>query len=625
MRSAAMLSRRGAIALGTATAALPALRARAQDAPAMLVRADTIAALRATDLSAEPRRHIERARAFAQRVHGGPLITRMYEQGRDVILPTSREMLDRVTTLAFLHWLDGDARHADRAIAEIETVCAFTDWNPEHFLDTAEMSAAVGLGLDWLRGPMGPARARAVADRLAEFALRPGIAAIRTARPGEWPVTPRNWNLVCNGGLAIGAIAAAEHHPRLAAETLALTTQHARHGFSHYAPDGGWYEGVSYWRYATLYATMMASALESAFGHAFGLTESPGFDRAGDFYLHMQGPSGRFYNFGNSDDRVQPDGLGWLGMRFRNARSVATAWSGTRPCSVVFTLLSGAGTRRNPPAVSSAPNSFRPAGAAADDGLAEPPMGALFAAAAVAAHRTEWGRAEATWIASKGGAQHRNHQHMDRGSFVLEAAGTRWAIDLGRDDYALPGYFGDNRWRYYRNGTQGHNVLAFGDSDQVPFAACPAVAFAEDPALVVWDVSPAWNLPPGTYRRGLRLLPGGAVLVVDEVTSAEARAATWIMHTQAAVQVQAQRATLTQDGRELGAELIAPAGAVFATEAATRPPPENPNRGITRLVARLPASPGPRRMAVLLRLPGVSPPATLPDLSLGAWIAAAPV
>ncbi len=46
--------------------------------------------------------------------------------------------------------MDEDSRFLDRAVAELDAVCAFSDWNPSHFLDLAEMSLAVSIGYDWL-------------------------------------------------------------------------------------------------------------------------------------------------------------------------------------------------------------------------------------------------------------------------------------------------------------------------------------------------------------------------------------------------------------------------------------------------------------------------------------------
>ncbi len=46
--------------------------------------------------------------------------------------------------------LTGDERYAERAKSELINVCSFSDWNPSHFLDVAEMCIAVSVGYDWL-------------------------------------------------------------------------------------------------------------------------------------------------------------------------------------------------------------------------------------------------------------------------------------------------------------------------------------------------------------------------------------------------------------------------------------------------------------------------------------------
>jgi hypothetical protein len=66
------------------------------------------------------------------------------------LLSVSRRVLDRVRTLALVHRVEGDVRYADRAWKELEAAAAFPDWNPSHFLDTAEMTHAFALGYDWL-------------------------------------------------------------------------------------------------------------------------------------------------------------------------------------------------------------------------------------------------------------------------------------------------------------------------------------------------------------------------------------------------------------------------------------------------------------------------------------------
>ena len=66
------------------------------------------------------------------------------------LLTVSRTVLERVTTLALLYRLDGDPRWVARAREELLAAAGFSDWNPSHFLDVAEMCHAFAIGYDWL-------------------------------------------------------------------------------------------------------------------------------------------------------------------------------------------------------------------------------------------------------------------------------------------------------------------------------------------------------------------------------------------------------------------------------------------------------------------------------------------
>ena len=68
------------------------------------------------------------------------------------LLSVSRDCLERIYALALAYRWTGDEKYAAKAREDLLQVCAFPDWNPSHFLDTAEMSHAVGIGYDWLFG-----------------------------------------------------------------------------------------------------------------------------------------------------------------------------------------------------------------------------------------------------------------------------------------------------------------------------------------------------------------------------------------------------------------------------------------------------------------------------------------
>ena len=59
-------------------------------------------------------------------------------------------MVGRTYTLALMYRLHGDRRYVDRLWRDLDAVAAFPDFNPKHFLDTAEMTHALGVAYDWL-------------------------------------------------------------------------------------------------------------------------------------------------------------------------------------------------------------------------------------------------------------------------------------------------------------------------------------------------------------------------------------------------------------------------------------------------------------------------------------------
>src|ERR671923_253319 len=89
------------------------------------------------------------------------------------LLAASRRALDRVYTLVLLYRLDGEAKWAARATAEMHAAAAFSDWNPSHFLDVAEMSHALAVGYDWLFDVLSDGDRAAIKQALVEKGLRP--------------------------------------------------------------------------------------------------------------------------------------------------------------------------------------------------------------------------------------------------------------------------------------------------------------------------------------------------------------------------------------------------------------------------------------------------------------------
>jgi len=91
---------------------------------------------------------------------------------------------------------------------------------------------------------------------------------------------------------------------------------------------------------------------------------------------------------------------------------------------------------------------------------------------------------------------------------VFDSAGHRFLHDLGADSYALPDYFGNKRWSYYRLGTWGHNTLTFDGDNQNKEAAADIVASGskDEYAFAVMNLTDAYaGFKPAFIMRGASL------------------------------------------------------------------------------------------------------------------------
>jgi hypothetical protein len=207
------------------------------------------------------------------------------------LLDTSRRVLNRMQTLALMYQLDGSRRDAERAWLELSTAAAFTNWNPRHFLDTAEMTHAFAIGYGWLYDFWTPAQRRVLREAMLEKGIKP--ANDLQARDTWWAVAHHNWNQVCNGGIGMGALALADEAPEECGRFLEAARKSIQLPMAEFAPDGAWAEGPGYWDYATSYNCVFLAALESALGTEFGLSKMLGFSQAGMFPIFASGPTGR--------------------------------------------------------------------------------------------------------------------------------------------------------------------------------------------------------------------------------------------------------------------------------------------------------------------------------------------
>lgn len=512
------------------------------------------------------------------------------------LLHVSRDCARRVYTMGLAWRWTRKPLYAEKVRENLLAACDFKDWHPSHFLDTAEMAHAVGVGYDWLYATLDEPTRKRIRTGLIRHGMEAGLKCY-AGRGSGWTRSAFNWNQVCNFGLIIGSLAVAETDPQYARQIVPKALASLPRAMATYAPDGAWPEGPGYWGYATRYTVYGLSAMATALGTDFGLSEIKGLAEAGWFPVYTTGPTGLYFNFADTSGRNRRRNLPalfWLARRYGKPALAAAerdviAQRSATPMDVICYVPP---SKKKPPAPELA-RRFR--------GRVE-----------VAVLRSAWNDPAALFAAVKAGYNQVNHGHLDLGSFELDALGVRWARELGADNYNLPGYWGRGadakRWTYYRLGSLSHNVPLLDDRNQDVRAVAKVKAFkaAGTSSLVVIDLGTAYKHAAARAERGLRMLGGRAVLVQDELKVTRPCQAAWGMTTDAEIAVRAPagkapaEATLTLDGQRLTARILSPAGAAFAIESAEQKPPQATNKGIRRLMVRLQAKPGPLRFAVLL-------------------------
>ena len=176
----------------------------------------------------------------AERLVGTPPVE--YKLVGPRLLAQSRTCLDRVYTLALLYRLDGRKPFLDRAVQELRAAADFKDWNPSYFLDTAEMTHAFAIGYDWLYPALTAEQRAWMRAAIVEKGLTPASAAYQSQ--ATWVTARTNWNEICNGGIAMGALAVAEDEPEKSRTLLQSALDSITHSFGRLCAGWGLGRGL---------------------------------------------------------------------------------------------------------------------------------------------------------------------------------------------------------------------------------------------------------------------------------------------------------------------------------------------------------------------------------------------
>ncbi len=292
----------------------------------------------------------------------------------------------------------------------------------------------------------------------------------------EWKSNTDNWNPVCTKGMALGALMTIEY-PEFRAEATEMTDIMMYYffvnGCDEYAPDGSYYESASYWSYGTNALFMLAMAYDSAAGTDYGIMDCYGIDRTCYFAANVESSDAMIWTYNDcGGGGTQPNKSGmstdyfiWVGQYLNDPgiieHRVYQLENGLKSYGyfdVFFYQPSYAGVESI-----DMPLSYYGEG--------------LKGYCGAYAVRSSWEKGAMT-IGVIGGANAVAHADVDAGAFQYWNAGKAWIWDLGADNYNLTSFFGSgysgttlpNRFRYYRHGAEGNNVVVLASrQDVLPF------------------------------------------------------------------------------------------------------------------------------------------------------------
>ncbi len=492
--------------------------------------------------------------AECENIIGRPPVERVLIGRR--LLDKSREALRRVFYLSYAYRMTNDAKYLNRAEKELLAVSAFSDWNPSHFLDVAEMTMATAIGYDWLFNSLSENSRKMIREAIIEKGLKQSL----DSKYNSWLKASHNWNQVCNAGMTYGALAVFDDQPDLAVQLINRAIESIKLPMEDYQPDGGYPEGYGYWGYGTSFNVMFISAFEKAFGKEYDLSRNAGFLKTAGFLENMIGPIGLCFNYsdGGAGGGFHP-AMFWLANR---SKDPSLLWIDKN-----FLTKDIKANDRLLPAIMIW-------SAGLDLNKITEPVKTMWVGQGknpVALMRTSWTDPNAIYVAMKGGSPKVNHAHMDIGTFVFDANGVRWAMDFGSQDYNSLETKGVNlwgmaqnsqRWEVFRYNNFVHNTLTINNKLQKVAGYAPVISSSNTPLMMnaITDMTQVYDSLLKGVVRGIAIVDKQYVTVRDEIeTPGNKTVVRWTMLTSAEVRITGENtAELTRDGKKLSIKVLEP-------------------------------------------------------------------
>lgn len=375
------------------------------------------------------------------------------------------EKRKRLNAFAIMAWLRPEATAFHEALHETAlSICSEYTWClPAHYGEKRGLygnidlfAAETGFALTEMAVMLEALIDDELRARIGDETERRIFQPFLEQGPYPWEKLENNWSSVCAGSIGAAALYAIEDTERLAA---VLKRVHASMDcfLAGYGEDGACVEGYAYWQYGFGYYVYYADLLKRMTRGAMDGFSIPKVKEIAMFQQRCFSCGDTIINFSDSPQR---SGI-FMGLTMRLREEYPevalpnAAWREPyaadhcgRWAPAIRNLL-WAGVKRG--------SATRDITAAGD----WPTEAHYMADAGWFMSRYAPRQGAVYGFAAKGGHNGESHNHNDLGHFILHADGETYLADLGRGLYSKQ-YFGEERYSFWCNGSQGHSVPIIG-------------------------------------------------------------------------------------------------------------------------------------------------------------------
>ena len=444
-------------------------------------------------------------------------------------LPSVYDLL----TMYWAYLVTNDDKYIEYMIDAVMATCNnYTSWgHTRHYLEVGETSGAMGFAFDILYDRLTREQRDLLAGKIVEYGLIPSKQRYHGNHPYGglvWPTYENNWNIVVNKGLIMAAIAIGdEYETELSMDILEKAIRSCEFMMPTFAPEGAWGEGPAYWEY-TIFNTMRAiQSLETALGTDYGLSDTPGFLKTGYYPFYISGNSGVFaYHDVNREYIMNGVASVFKLALLANDPALAALHLDTMK-------------RNNANGGVTSLMWYNPDFIGKANDLS---CDCFYESAQVASVRSSWDT-DAMWFGIHAGKNDFPHGHIDIGSFEYEAKGVKFACDMGRDNYNLPGYWNTKVRNLYIARAEGHNVYVInpdlGAGQEVDGESqITKVRVTPDESVYSVDMTPAYASWVKSAKRTFSLTDNRSVFTVyDEILPLGNDEYYWFWQTPAEIEI----------------------------------------------------------------------------------------